>query len=264
MENQYHDYQKALIAIREQAQSLTDYRPTESLRLSTSNGSQQYYTVSQSSPGCIKYIPKRDLETARRLATRDYCIKLIKEIDFRLRLIKSISSHQQVMDIASLNDIYDSLPPGRKKIVDPIIITNAQFINEWYDAHTSTPNQHAIQNNIYTNRGELVRSKSEKILADLFYTQNIPYVYECPFYYQDDHCLSPDFTLLNTRTRKTWIWEHFGLMSDSHYSESFCRKIGIYQKCGCYIGDGLIATFESQSTTLDTREIALMINKYLL
>lgn len=264
MENYYHDYQNTLISIREQAQSLINYKPTESLRLSSSNGSQQYYIVSRTNPDCIKYIPKNDIDIARRLATRDYCIKLIKEIDSRLRLIKSFTSHQYALDIASLNDVYDSLPPGRKKIVDPIFVTNDQFANDWYNAHVSSPNQHAIQNNIFTNRGELVRSKSEKILADLFFKQNIPYVYECPFYYQDGHCLSPDFTLLNTRTRKTWIWEHFGLMSDSRYSESFCKKISIYQKCGYYIGDGLIATFESQTTTIDTKELELMISKYLL
>lgn len=33
---------------------------------------------------------------------------------------------------------------------------------------------------IYTQKGERVRSKSEKILADYFYYNNISYKYECP------------------------------------------------------------------------------------
>lgn len=35
---------------------------------------------------------------------------------------------------------------------------------------------------ILTQKGERVRSKSEKILADYFYQHNIPYKYEKPLY----------------------------------------------------------------------------------
>ena len=74
---------------------------------------------------------------------------------------------------------------------------------------------------IYTERGERVRSKSEKILADYFYSHNIPYKYEHPLYLTGFGIVYPDFTVLSQRTRHEMYWEHNGRME-----QYFCgRKI---------------------------------------
>lgn len=49
---------------------------------------------------------------------------------------------------------------------------------------------------IMTERGERVRSKSEKILADYFYRNGILYKYECPLYLKYFGTIYPDFTFL--------------------------------------------------------------------
>ena len=62
---------------------------------------------------------------------------------------------------------------------------------------------------ILTENGERVRSKSEKILADYFYRQNILYKYEKPLYLKGYGTVYPDlhFCLQN---RERDILEHEG------------------------------------------------------
>ncbi|MEE3440399.1 MAG: hypothetical protein VZR07_10670, partial [Ruminococcus sp.] len=50
-----------------------------------------------------------------------------------------------------------------------------------------------------TQRGEIVRSKSEVIIADALYYANIPYHYEKPIKV-GDRVIYPDFTVLNVKT----------------------------------------------------------------
>jgi len=69
---------------------------------------------------------------------------------------------------------------------------------------------------------EKVRSKSEVIIADRLFINAIPYEYErglivkipktaeCP---ETEMVWNPDFRVLNVRTGKEYIWEHFGRMS---------------------------------------------------
>lgn len=52
---------------------------------------------------------------------------------------------------------------------------------------------------ILTNRGERVRSKSEKIIADCFFRKGIPYKYECPLYLKGLGIIYPDFTILSKK-----------------------------------------------------------------
>ncbi|SFH72967.1 hypothetical protein SAMN04487830_106120 [Pseudobutyrivibrio sp. OR37] len=66
----------------------------------------------------------------------------------------------------------------------------------------------------------MVRSKSEKIIADALEKYNVPYQYE-PMLELGYNTIYPDFVVLNLRTRKTVYWEHLGLVSDIEYSTAF-------------------------------------------
>lgn len=52
---------------------------------------------------------------------------------------------------------------------------------------------------ILTEKGERVRSKSEKILADYFYRKNILYKYEKTLYLKGYGTVYPDFTFLSRK-----------------------------------------------------------------
>jgi hypothetical protein len=59
-----------------------------------------------------------------------------------------------------------------------------------------------------TTRGELVRSKSEVIIANLLHTLGITYAYEQPFTGQDGSVRYPDFTIEDAETGRRVFLEH--------------------------------------------------------
>lgn len=71
---------------------------------------------------------------------------------------------------------------------------------------------------ILTNNHERVRSKSEKILTDLFFSKNIFYKYECPLHLADNLVFYPDFTFFLPQENREIYWEHFGLMDSPDYA----------------------------------------------
>jgi len=96
-------------------------------------------------------------------------------------------------------------------------------------------------NKIYkTQKGDLVRSKSEVIIANMLYTAKIKYEYEEDLYYtKHDHIL-PDFTI--KEDGEVFYWEHLGMIGAEYYDKSWLEKMDVYEK---YYPDQLIRTYES-------------------
>lgn len=117
---------------------------------------------------------------------------------------------------------------------------------------------------IITEKGERVRSKSEKILADYFYRNNIIYKYEKPLFLKGYGTVYPDFTFLSRKTGEEIYWEHEGMMDKSDYAKTAVKKLESYQKNGIYLGERLIATFETEQTLLNSQIIEQLVKKYLL
>ncbi len=115
----------------------------------------------------------------------------------------------------------------------------------------------------YTVGGEHVRSKSEVIIADMLKHYDVPYHYE-PVLKLRDQVKCPDFLVLNTKTRKEYIWEHFGMMDKPEYCKDAIEKLSFYENTGYSLGDNLIITMESSLHPLDTKYAERMIKKYLV
>lgn len=79
-----------------------------------------------------------------------------------------------------------------------------------------------------TARGELVRSKSEVIIANLLHAQGVDYEYERKVYYTKDKWIEPDFTVKTGET--TYYWEHVGMIGLESYDKRWLEKLQIYQK----------------------------------
>ena len=107
-------------------------------------------------------------------------------------------------------------------------------------------------NRIYkTQKGDLVISKSEVIIANMLYTSNIEYEYEKKLYYhQDDKYILPDFTI--KYNGKTYYWEHLGLIGVENYDKRWLEKKKIYSK---YFKDKLIITYEDVLLSENTKKI---------
>ena len=82
-----------------------------------------------------------------------------------------------------------------------------------------------------TARGELVRSKSEVLIANLLDELGLSYDYESPFTGDDSRTVRPDFTIL-TDLGQTVIWEHLGMLSDPRYASKWAQKKDWYATNG--------------------------------
>ena len=109
-----------------------------------------------------------------------------------------------------------------------------------------------------------LRSKSEVFIGNALYLQNVPCLFERQIYLNGYGNVLPDFTVLDVKTRKTVIWEHFGKLDDPDYVEKNLRKINAYLKNGYIIGETLILTFESGQQPLNTTFIDRIIEHYFL
>lgn len=82
-----------------------------------------------------------------------------------------------------------------------------------------------------TQRGELVRSKSELLIANLLHELGLSYRYEEPFSGVDGRTVRPDFTVL-TDFGDTVLWEHLGMLGDPRYAARWAAKKDWYARNG--------------------------------
>ncbi len=235
---------------------ISDDRP---IRISKRKNCYQYYF--QKDNGKLEYVKIQDIDKVKRIVQRDYYDALLDTLfTVRYRIERFI----KLYDISSISRVYDNLSEARKALVTPIIPTDEEYIKEWREHNIGNVNPFPEEGKYLTLKGELVRSKSEKILADLFEKFEIPYVYEPQIMLTNGKSLYPDFALLNVRTRKTVYWEHFGLISDGDYAQKALTKISLYEQMGIEIGDNLIISMESEKIPLDVIRIEKKIRDYML
>ena len=187
-------------------------------------------------------------------------MSVIKKAEARLKQIKKITKDYSDDEIEKLNT---SLHADRQALVTPVEPTWKQLLDEWYAEEYQGKEFKEGTAVILTEKGERVRSKSEKILADFFYRRNILYKYEKPLYLKGYGMVYPDFTFLSKKTGKEIYWEHEGMIDKQEYARSAVRKIESYQKNDIYPGERLILTFETEQRVLDSKEIEGLVNKYL-
>lgn len=115
-----------------------------------------------------------------------------------------------------------------------------------------------------TLKGELVRSKSEVIIANMLYEQGIEYEYEKELDLGEDGIRIPDFTIEDAESGLCFYWEHCGMLGDAAYSKHWEEKKKLYQKHGIVENDNLIVSKDSMNGGIDSAEIKALIDKFLL
>lgn len=227
--------------------------PEGALQSKICRGVQQFYVKKD---GIRKYLRKSDWDLAKHIAQRDYHKKLLSQVCSNLAYLDTFL---RKFDVDKLYDIYDELSTARQKLVEPFLMSDKQYIAEWEQIIYEGKDFEEGSQEIYTEQGERVRSKSEKIIADKLFLQNIPYHYERPIYLKGFGMVYPDFCCLDIRRRKEIIWEHFGMMGDSEYSRKALRKIDQYTQNRYYQGDNIIYTFESLDNPMNTKVVDKLI-----
>ena len=133
--------------------------------------------------------------------------------------------------------------------------------------------QHFLEEGLIhrTERGELVRSKSELVIADKLHARGIDYAYEQPLVLSNGRTRYPDFTIADHARGVTFYWEHLGMLHDPGYKARWDVKRTEYLECG--IGpheDGggpegtLIETCDEPGGRLDAAMMASVIDAVIL
>ena len=210
---------------------------------------------------CVKYLKNKDITLAKELAQRDYDYKLLKQLRKRQQIVEKLIA---TYDMTNPEDIYSEMSADRQELVVPRMLSDENYAARWQSVEYKGKSFAEGVPEIYTARGERVRSKSEKILADTFERYGIPYRYEYPLEYPGEQVIYPDFHVLNKRLRKVYIFEHLGMMDDATYMKDALFKLESLQQHGIYPGKNLLLTFESKNKPLSTAVIERIIREYLL
>ena len=176
--------------------------PQGNLRVRNDNGIPRYYHLTKRGDTQGKYIQKKNASLACQLAQKDYLQRLQREVEKELESINIyLSNHGE----ADLENVYEGLNPYRKEIVLPMIITDEMYVEQWENEQYEINPYHPEEKVYPTKKDEFVRSKSEVLLADMYCELGIPYRYEAELRLKNGKRRYPDFTLLNIKTRPSWL-----------------------------------------------------------
>ena len=170
---------ETLLAIKDKALKKA---PEGSLRISKSHGVVQYYHKINNDEKNGHYLDSAHKDVAQKLAQKAYNIKLLPAIKKELALLQSaltqIQKNSQGREIP-LN-ILDFINPDSRALVTPATLTDEQYTAAWLSQKYKRKPFQPDAPELYTARGERVRSKSEVIIADTLNRLGIPYHYEYP------------------------------------------------------------------------------------
>ena len=232
-----------------------------SLRISRNRRETAYYQYVPSEKEKYplgKYIAKKEIGLAKKLAQKDYEKKVLKWAAKCHELVTNLLQNYQDN---YLNQLYLNMIPERQKLISPIEQTAENFAEAWKNCPYAGKEFWENESCIITNNGERVRSKSEKILADIFLRRKIPYKYESPVYLKGFGTVYPDFTLLNLKTREEIYWEHMGMMDDPEYCNKAIAKVDKYVQNGIILGKHLLLSFETKKHPINTKNVEKILDE---
>lgn len=252
--------QYRLESIIQKVQARLVSAPEGRLRLSKTHNHIQYYCSTEKNTSG-KYISKENELLARQLAQKSYDEKILQLAERRLAQINKFVKDYTEDEIEA---IYLKEHSERQKLIEAIEPIWDQKMNGWIKKEYQGKEFPDSTPVILTEKGERVRSKSEKIMADYFYRNGIEYKYECPLYLKGMGTVYPDFTFLSKRTGEEIYWEHNGRVDDPIYARNMVKKVNAYENNGIFQGERLILTYETEQTVLNTNKIEQLVKQYLL
>lgn len=236
------------------------YAPDGELRVSSKRKKPTYYWRKNDSDKQGTYLSASSMELAEKLAQKSADKRTLqvseKELKYVTRFLDNYPPHAE--------SVYAGLSETRKKLVLPLEEPDEEFAKSWQVEEYVTNPIPPMDDGLVTERGEIVRSRAELIIANMLNQMKIPYHYEKPLYLEGEGTVYPDMTALNIRERQEKYIEYFGMMHDPDYAAKAVRKIRNYEKSGYYLGDRLIAIFEAGGEPLDTRYVRDLLRKHFL
>ena len=210
MEERQNELERAISIGQRAAKKL----PQGRLRINNNRGVVEYYQITEKNDTRGKYLKKSDKELIRKLAQGEYIDKQLKSAKCELndieKIVKSLNRIKRTLYRS--DNVYSSMIPERKKLVAPILISEREYAENW-EKEEYERNEYRPEEKVYsTKKGDMVRSKSEVLLADMYYELGIPYRYEAALRLNNNRTVYPDFTVLDVTNRREIYHEHMGLL----------------------------------------------------
>lgn len=258
LRKQKEEIEKMIMKIKKEEKAYESL-PEGSIRVSSTDGRIQYLFKKKDS---IKeeYVAAKDVQNIGRIIQREYDRKAMKTLK---NMNKHLNAFLEKYDSKALSKMHANLCEGRKRFINPLELCDEAFVEKWMEDHPGEQNTYPEQRKYETEQGELVRSKSEKIIADTLYKMKIPYRYEARLCLDNNKIIYPDFTCLNLRTRKTIYWEHLGLLGVNDYANKNFEKLEAYEQNGIFLGDELMISMEMPENPLNVKIIRKKIELLL-
>ncbi len=235
--------------------------PEGSLGCQLINGKWHYYHRQYINKKLTqKYLREEESMLASKLAEKSYAKKCIACIQKELRQLYGFI---ETYDPQAGDNILSSINPGAAAILEPISDIDYKLDRAWTLKSDQSFSSYKSNLIFQSRKGDLVRSKSELMIADDLYFAELLYQYEKALHLSSGITLHPDFTSVG-KDGNIYYWEHVGGLENPEYASDFLRKMYLYAQDGIIPGKNLILSFESQKNPLTPGQIHQLMDYYLL
>ena len=243
-----------------------NHAPEGCLKWQNRNGKTYYYHQFMRGDKWVRrYIKKSEIALAKKLAQKHYYLEIKPILEKNLNEIKKFSKK---CPSDEMETVYDNLSVERKRLVMPIQLSVKEKVKQWqaevYDKNLMYPENLRYE----TEQGDIVRSKSEVIIANILYQnrKDILYKYERPLEVVENgrqKTIYPDFTIINKHTGEITYWEHAGRMDDPNYANEFVRKMNTYIANDLLLGRDVVVSYESLGNPLDIKVVKRLVKQII-
>lgn len=247
-----------LNSIAKNKKSSLQKAPPGNIRIVKSGKRTQYYLITKKGDTNGVYLPVKKKSLVIKIFQRQYDKKVCIELEKQLKILKRC---YKAYKPEKIEQIYTMQKKGRREYIESVVLNQSKFVENWKNTYYEHKQNNSASLKISTSFGELMRSKSEVLIAEALYKKNVPFKYEYPISVKN-YTVHPDFYCLNVRTGKIIIWEHFGLLENSEYAAQTVQKLYDYQRAGFFPGKNLIISTESKEFPLNSQTIEEIIDAY--
>jgi len=193
------------------------------------------------------------------LARKEYLRAERDVLRSNIELLRKIE--QRYIELTEDN-IFEQVKKAYKNLPKEYFLDGYYGMKDWGDGDYEQ-SDYRPENKIHvTSRGLKVRSKSELIICENLYANNVEFRYE-QILKIGDRTFAPDFTI-KRKDGKIIYWEHCGLVENEGYMASHRNKIRTYEGAGIVPWDNLIVTYDNPDGTLNIRIIDSEIQNKIL
>jgi len=215
--------------------------------------------------GTRKYLGKQDTQLVKDLSQKQYETLLLKDATKEKTALTGFLQNYSSFK-ASPEKAIGRMDPCIRDLVAAHETVDDEQVSQW--KRTAFIQAMKTEKHIFeTMSKDMVRSKSEVLIADRLFVAGIPFRYEQSLRLKNKlnmYHYYPDFTILNKRTGVIFFWEHLGMVGDRDYCIENLQKLDVYAQFNIIQGKNLIVSYECDGKPLSTTFVNRMINEFLI